>query len=87
MVSGPARRWVHTHRFIADGAAGSVIEDTIDYQAPFGPIGAAVVRRQLPRLFDFRHRRTHNDLVRQHPFAGRPAVAHRHHRRQRPHRQ
>ena len=33
-----------------------------------------VVRRALPRLFAFRHRRTHGDLVRQSPFAGRPPM-------------
>jgi uncharacterized protein len=70
MVSGPVRRWVHTHRFGVDGPAGSVIEDTVDYDAPFGPLGRLVVGRHLPRMFDFRHRRTRNDLVRQAPFTG-----------------
>ena len=70
MVSGPVRRWVHTHRFIADGPRRSVIEDTVDYDAPFGPLGELVVRRHLPRMFAFRHRRTHGDLVRQSLFPG-----------------
>ncbi len=39
MVSGPVRRWEHTHRFVADGPSSSVIEDTVDYDAPFGPLG------------------------------------------------
>ena len=70
MVRGPVRRWEHTHRFLADGPSGSVVEDTIDYDAPFGPVGELVVQRTLPRLFAFRHRRTRSDLVRQSPFVG-----------------
>lgn len=69
LVDGPVRRWEHTHRFIADGPVRSIVEDTIDYEAPFGSIGDYIVRRHLPPMFDFRHRRTHNDLVRQSPFA------------------
>ena len=67
MVSGPVRRWVHTHRFLPDGSAGSIVEDVIEYDARFGDF---VVRRELPRLFAFRRRRTYGDLVRQAAFAG-----------------
>ena len=66
MVKGPARRWTHIHRFRADGPASSVIEDTIEYDAP---LGTFVVRRDLAAMFAFRHRRTRNDLMRQAAFA------------------
>ena len=74
MVDGPVRRWEHTHRFHADGPTRSIIEDTVDYDAPFGPLGERVVRRHLPRMFAFRHRRTHGDLVRQSSFGGAPPL-------------
>ena len=74
MVSGPVRRWQHTHRFVADGPSRSVVEDEVDYDAPFGPLGELVIRRALPRLFAFRRRRTLGDLVRQSPFVGRPPM-------------
>lgn len=74
LVSGPVRRWVHTHRFRADGPTDSVVDDTISYDAPLGPLGNRVVRRHLPTMFDFRHRRTHADVVRQSPFAGEPKL-------------
>ena len=66
LVSGPVSHWVHTHRFLPDGPAGSVIEDVIEYDARFGDF---IVRRELPRLFAFRRRRTRGDLVRQAAFA------------------
>jgi uncharacterized protein (TIGR01777 family) len=71
MVSGPVRRWEHTHRFFADGPGRSVVEDVIDYDAGLLDV---VVRRELPRLFAFRRRRTHGDLVRHAAFAGAPPL-------------
>jgi uncharacterized protein (TIGR01777 family) len=65
---------VHTHRFVAAGSSSSVVEDTVVYDAPFGPLGRLVVRRHLPPMFGFRHRRTHTDVVRQSPFAGVPPL-------------
>jgi uncharacterized protein (TIGR01777 family) len=70
MVSGPVDSWVHTHRFRAVGASSSEVEDAVAYRAPLGPVGALIVRRHLPRMFTFRHRRTYADLARQAPFAG-----------------
>ena len=37
-VRGPYRLWRHTHRFY-DGGEGTVIEDTVHYRLPFGPLG------------------------------------------------
>jgi hypothetical protein len=60
MVKGPYRRWYHRHVF-RQTAAGVEIEDVVDYQLPLGPLGriahAAVVRRQLTAIFDFRRAR------------------------------
>jgi uncharacterized protein (TIGR01777 family) len=71
MVSGPLRHWVHTHRFLPDGPAASIVEDAVEYDTRFGDF---VVRRELARLFAFRRRRTHGDLVRQAAFAGGPPL-------------
>jgi uncharacterized protein (TIGR01777 family) len=67
-VRGPFSRWVHTHRFIADGPA-SVLEDSLDIR---GPLGLPVPRSMLDRMFRFRHERTRDDLRRHHAFAEQP---------------
>jgi ligand-binding SRPBCC domain-containing protein len=59
-LSGPYRRWEHTHRFReADG--GTVVEDRVVYEPPLGPLGAVLqavlIRRQLEAIFDFRQER------------------------------
>ncbi|MCB9684724.1 MAG: TIGR01777 family protein [Alphaproteobacteria bacterium] len=65
--SGPFASWRHEHRFLAEGE-GSVLEDHIRWEAPLGAVGGAVtavtVAPRLERAFAFRHRRTHDDLVR-----------------------
>ncbi|WP_410764416.1 SRPBCC family protein [Haloferax sp. DFSO60] len=38
MRDGPFDRWVHTHRFVAEGDE-TVIEDRVEYELPFGPLG------------------------------------------------
>ncbi len=55
-VRGPYRLWRHAHRFY-DGSEGTVIEDTVHYRLPFGPLGdlfQPLVRLQLRRIFRFR---------------------------------
>lgn len=56
-TDGPYRSWVHTHTFEPrDG--GVRMEDRVDYELPFGPLGFAAlpfVRLQLAAIF--RHRR------------------------------
>ena len=56
-LRGPYRHWHHTHTFSArDG--GTVMRDVVRYSLPLGPLGrlarAAIVRRDLERIFDFR---------------------------------
>jgi ligand-binding SRPBCC domain-containing protein len=57
-LKGPYSVWIHHHRFEPDGDA-TIIRDTVRYQIPFGILGAAAhllfVRRDLRRIFDYRH--------------------------------
>jgi uncharacterized protein (TIGR01777 family) len=55
-LSGPFRRWRHTHLFSRAGNDRTTLLDEIEYELPFG-IGAAdiLLRRELRRLFTFRH--------------------------------
>jgi ligand-binding SRPBCC domain-containing protein len=54
---GPYRLWHHTHTFAADGE-GTLMRDVVRYALPLGPLGAlahaALVRRDLEAIFDFR---------------------------------
>ena len=55
-IRGPYQLWRHAHRFY-DGGEGTVIEDTVHYRLPFGPLGDLfhpLVRLQLRRIFRFR---------------------------------
>jgi ligand-binding SRPBCC domain-containing protein len=55
-VRGPYQLWRHAHRFYDDGGR-TVIEDTVHYRLPFGPLGDLfhpLVRLQLRRIFRFR---------------------------------
>jgi ligand-binding SRPBCC domain-containing protein len=58
-VRGPYRLWHHRHEFAAVGS-GTEMRDTVQYALPFGPAGrvshALLVRRDLRRIFDYRHR-------------------------------
>ncbi|MEO7134485.1 MAG: SRPBCC family protein [Vicinamibacterales bacterium] len=58
-LAGPFRYWKHVHRMLPEGPQVSVLEDTIEYELPFGRIGWLVgrlfVQRKLQRLFAFRH--------------------------------
>jgi ligand-binding SRPBCC domain-containing protein len=57
-VRGPYRVWHHTHSFEPDGD-GTLMRDRVRYALPLGPVGelahAALVRRDLDRIFAFRH--------------------------------
>ena len=57
-LAGPYRLWHHTHEFASDGNGGTVMRDTVRYALPLWPLGelahAAVLRRDLERIFDFR---------------------------------
>ena len=56
-LRGPYRLWHHTHTF-SPHDEGTVIRDHVRYALPLGPLGrlahAALVRRDLERIFDFR---------------------------------
>lgn len=65
-VSGPFRRWVHTHRFRPGEDGGCVMEDEVDWLSPLPSaglgLGAAFVEKELRRMFAFRHKRLRHDL-------------------------
>ena len=57
-VRGPYRLWHHTHTFASAGD-GTLMGDRVRYALPLGPLGelahVALVRRDLDRIFAFRH--------------------------------
>lgn len=66
-LRGPFRYWRQRHlmrpSLSADtGAPGTLLQDHIDYELPFGALGALanalVVRHQISALFRYRHQRT-----------------------------
>ena len=76
-IHGPFASWEHTHRFIpADG--GSILEDDVRFEIRGGWLGrklaAKSVRTRLDRTFQFRHRRTYNDILRQQDHAEAPRL-------------
>jgi ligand-binding SRPBCC domain-containing protein len=58
-LAGPYALWHHTHEFAPDGPDATVMRDTVRYALPYWPLGelahALLVRRDLERIFDFRH--------------------------------
>lgn len=64
---GPFKEWVHTHRFEESGA-GSRLVDDVTFRLPLAPVsewfGGWLAKRELDRMFAFRHRRTETDLMR-----------------------
>jgi ligand-binding SRPBCC domain-containing protein len=57
-LRGPYKSWVHTHTF-HDDPAGTLVGDSVQYEIPFGPLGACVhplVRRKLHQVFTYRQR-------------------------------
>lgn len=75
--SGPFAKWEHTHRFIDEGPK-SVLEESIDYALPMGPLGELVAggftRHTLERMFAYRHQVLALDLARHAKFADRPKL-------------
>ncbi len=68
-LSGPFGAWRHEHRFIRVDDDTATLEDEIVYRMPFSPLGdlgAGIVKRDLDRLFRWRHWRTASDLRRHH---------------------
>jgi len=65
---GPFATWVHEHRFLPHPDGRSLLEDHVTWRLPMGRLGALVggglIRRDLQRMFAWRHRRTGHDLRR-----------------------
>ncbi len=61
-ISGPFRRWVHTHTFIDDGPGASWLIDRVEYELPFGLLGALfggwLARQKIEAMFAWRHAKT-----------------------------
>jgi len=78
MVQGPFKKWVHYHRFIAEGDNTSRLEDFVDYELPLGRLGQLAGQRGVEqivnRVFPWRHQRTRMDLRRHAEFADRPRL-------------
>jgi ligand-binding SRPBCC domain-containing protein len=60
--SGPFEYWHHTHRFLDDGAGGTILRDEVEYALPFGWFGRVfgewLVRKKLTAMFEHRHATT-----------------------------
>jgi uncharacterized protein len=58
-VKGPFASWKHVHRMIPTSDQRCILEDRIEYELPFGPLGdliaRLVVEPKLQRLFEYRH--------------------------------
>ena len=67
-LRGPYSLWEHTHTFEPDGGRAVVIGDRVRYALPLGPLGrlahAALVKRDLARIFDYRERAVATQLER-----------------------
>lgn len=77
-VSGPFESWRHVHRFRPTSDTTSELHDAIDYTLPFAPLTTLpigwYVRRQINRMFRFRHRRTREDMTRHWAFRAKPRL-------------
>lgn len=77
-VEGPFARFVNLHRMIDAPDGRSIMEDTVEYELPAGPLGelagAGMVRHRLESLFGYRHALLQGDLARHQAFADRPRL-------------
>jgi ligand-binding SRPBCC domain-containing protein len=66
LLRGPFAKWEHLHRVDPAGDHASVLTDEIHYRMWGGAVGrwvgGALVRRQLERMFSYRHEVTKSDL-------------------------
>lgn len=74
-VEGPFARWYHRHRFLDDGAGGTILRDEVDYEPPLGLVGrwmgGGFLEQKLEKVFDFRHETTRR-IVASGDFPGAP---------------
>lgn len=59
-LQSPFKKWEHRHEFkeVKDGVE---MCDIIDYELPFGPLGfllKSIVKKDLDRMFEYRHIKT-----------------------------
>lgn len=61
-IKGPFAKWEHTHRVEPDGEDASFLIDHVEYELPLGILGRIFggwyARRNLERLFEYRHQVT-----------------------------
>jgi len=66
-IRGPFAHWEHRHFFEPEGAAACFVEDRIEYRLPMGAAGrlaaGRAVRRELERMFIYRHRVLQQDVA------------------------
>ncbi len=59
MIRGPFERWMHRHIVTPHGPRECALTDDIEYELPLGALGrifgGAFARRELERLFAYRH--------------------------------
>ncbi len=74
--TGPFGAWRHTHRIEPVDDTSSRLIDHIEYREPLAGLGAALlgpsIRRDLERVFAWRHRRTAADVLRHGAWTGSP---------------
>jgi ligand-binding SRPBCC domain-containing protein len=62
MLTGPFANWLHRHIVTPRGDDQCVLTDDIEYELPLGilgrTLGAGFARRNLERMFEFRHQVT-----------------------------
>lgn len=59
---GPFKAWTHRHVFEPLDDSSSELRDEIDFELPFGSLGASLVSKQLEKSFSYRHWITAKDL-------------------------
>lgn len=70
-IRGPFSAWSHLHRF-EPAPDGSWLHDEIDFQLPLGRLALPFLRRQLQRMFLYRHWSTARDLQLQSRYTSAP---------------
>ena len=77
-LSGPFAAWEHVHRVEPDGADASFLTDDITYRLPGGAagrfLGRGFARRELERLFAWRHAVTKADVELAARYDARPRL-------------
>lgn len=80
LLEGPLAAWEHTSRFAsaAGDPAASMLVDHVEYELPGGrrvePLSRRRGRRELERVFRFRHARLAADLARHARWSGEPRL-------------